>query len=162
MWALSALVMLGGAAFTIPFFMPEGLKSTGSGSYLAPLTRDADSGLLHVCGTDKNGQDLFYRLLTGAQVSLGVGMIGAALALVIGTSYGMVSGYIGGRLDNLMMRTVDMLYAIPRILFIMIFVAVFDDAFKGGWIICASGRRHRAGLTWKPLHAILCLIPRFS
>ena len=117
-------------AFTLPFLLPESLKATSSGTFLPPLSLGQEHGLLHLCGTDVNGQDLFYRLLTGAQVSLGVGIIGALISLFIGTSYGMVSGFFGGRVDALMMRTVDMLYAVPRILFIMIFIAAFDGVFK--------------------------------
>jgi peptide/nickel transport system permease protein/oligopeptide transport system permease protein len=94
------------------------------------MSAGVDAPVTHVCGTDKNGQDLFYRLLTGAQVSLGVGIVGAGISLIIGTLYGMISGFIGGRLDALMMRVVDLLYAVPRILFIMIFIAAFDGMFK--------------------------------
>lgn len=131
--AMISLIVLGVlvlAAFSLPFFLPEGLKTTSSSTFLPPFTRDAGTGQMHLCGTDKNGQDLFYRLLTGAQVSLGVGIVGAFLSLIVGTTYGMISGYFGGRVDAFMMRVVDMLYAIPRILFIMIFIAVFDDVFK--------------------------------
>lgn len=124
---LAALVVI---AFTVPFFMPDELKATTSGSFLPPLAHSVESGHTHLLGTDKNGQDLFYRLLTGAQVSLGVGLVGALLSLIVGTAYGMISGYFGGRVDGFMMRAVDMLYAVPRILFIMIFIAVFDDVFK--------------------------------
>jgi oligopeptide transport system permease protein len=131
--AMISLVFLGvlvAVAFVLPFLLPKVLKATSSGPFLPPLAKGAETGVMHLLGTDKNGQDLFYRLLTGAQVSLGVGMVGAFLALIIGTAYGMISGYLGGRVDALMMRAVDMLYAIPRILFIMIFIAVFDDVFK--------------------------------
>lgn len=117
-------------AFTLPFLLPESLKATSSSTFLPPLSLDQETGMLHLCGTDVNGQDLFYRLLTGAQVSLGVGIIGAIISLFIGTGYGMVSGFFGGRVDALMMRAVDMLYAVPRILFIMIFIAAFDGVFK--------------------------------
>lgn len=124
---LAAIVVL---AFTVPFFLPASLKSTSSGAFLPPLSSGAEAAVTHLCGTDKNGQDLFYRLLTGAQVSLGVGIIGAFISLIIGTLYGMISGYFGGRVDAIMMRAVDMLYAVPRILFIMIFIAAFDGVFK--------------------------------
>ncbi|MES2507024.1 MAG: ABC transporter permease [Verrucomicrobiota bacterium] len=117
-------------AFTLPFLLPESLKATSSSTFLPPLSLDQETGMMHLCGTDVNGQDLFYRLLTGAQVSLGVGIIGAVISLFIGTGYGMVSGFFGGRVDALMMRAVDMLYAVPRILFIMIFIAAFDGVFK--------------------------------
>lgn len=123
-----AIVVL--VSFTLPFFLPESLKLTSSGTFLPPLTTGPETGVLHLCGTDVNGQDLFYRLLTGAQVSLGVGIIGAIISLFIGSAYGMISGFFGGRVDAFMMRAVDMLYAVPRILFIMIFIAAFDSVFK--------------------------------
>lgn len=130
MISLIFLAILVLVAFTLPFFLPEGLKITSGGTFLPPLALDPETGLAHLCGTDVNGQDLFYRLLTGAQVSLGVGIAGAVISLFIGTAYGMISGYFGGRVDALMMRAVDMLYAVPRILFIMIFIAAFDGVFK--------------------------------
>jgi peptide/nickel transport system permease protein/oligopeptide transport system permease protein len=130
---LIAIVLI---AFTVPFFLPASLKSTSSDAFLPPLTKGLETPVWHLCGTDKNGQDLFYRLLTGAQVSLGVGIVGACISLVIGTLYGMMSGYFGGKVDAVMMRAVDMLYAVPRILFIMIFIAAFDSGFKD-WLDAA-------------------------
>lgn len=155
--AMLSLVFLAGMvvlAFTVPFFLPEALKTTSQGVFLPPLSAGAEAPVMHLCGTDKNGQDLFYRLLTGAQVSLGVGIVGAAISLVIGTLYGMISGFMGGRVDALMMRAVDLLYAVPRILFIMIFIAAFDGFFKdwldalrlasqkSGWVSVESATRH--------------------
>lgn len=130
MISLVFLIAIVWIAFTVPFFLPASLKSTSSDAFLPPLTKGLETPVLHLCGTDKNGQDLFYRLLTGAQVSLGVGIVGACISLVIGTLYGMMSGYFGGKVDAVMMRVVDMLYAVPRILFIMIFIAAFDSVFK--------------------------------
>lgn len=135
--AMISLVFLAGLlvlAFALPLFLEPGLKIASNDSFLPPMERGLEAGTpLHVAGTDKNGQDLFYRLLTGAQVSLGVGIVGAFISLVIGTTYGMVSGFCGGRVDAFMMRVVDTLYAVPRILFIMIFIAAFDGVFKN-WL----------------------------
>jgi len=98
--------------------------------FFPPLSRSEDGSRFHVLGTDANGQDLFYRLLTGAQVSLGVGLVGAFVSLLIGGIYGMISGYAGGRLDNAMMRLVDILNSVPSLLFVMIFINAFDGYFK--------------------------------
>jgi len=148
---LGAMVLL---AFTVPFFLPAALKTTSNGAFLPPLSTGVDAPVTHLCGTDKNGQDLFYRLLTGAQVSLGVGIVGAGISLIIGTLYGMISGFVGGRVDALMMRVVDLIYAVPRILFIMIFIAAFDGVFKdwldglrlsaqqSGWRSIETAARH--------------------
>ncbi|HCN78616.1 MAG TPA: ABC transporter permease [Verrucomicrobiales bacterium] len=144
--AMVSLVFLGFvvlAAFAVPLLLPDGLKGTGEGVFLPPFSPAAGGGV-HLCGTDNNGQDLFFRLLTGAQVSLGVGIIGALISLCIGTVWGMVSGFCGGRVDALMMRVVDMLYAVPRILFIMIFIAAFDSVCKD-WLDALRLRAQEAG-----------------
>lgn len=132
MIALWFLGVVAGCALVIPMLLPTGLTETSSGSFLPPLARSVDGALLHVCGTDVNGQDLFFRLLTGARVSLGIGIVGALLSLLVGTVYGMISGFAGGRIDGFMMRLVDVLYSVPRVLFIMIFIAAFDSILKDG------------------------------
>lgn len=74
-----------------------------------------------LCGTDELGRDLLARLFWGARVSLSVGVVAALVSLVIGVSYGATSGFFGGRIDNAMMRLVDVLYSIPFI-FVVIFI----------------------------------------
>jgi peptide/nickel transport system permease protein/oligopeptide transport system permease protein len=130
MLSLGFLGLIALLALLGPPLMPEALKTTSEGAFLPPLSPGAHAPVTHLLGTDKNGQDLCYRLLSGARVSLGVGLCGAAISLVIGTLFGMVSGFAGGRVDALLMRTVDLLYAVPRILFIMIFIAAFDGLLK--------------------------------
>lgn len=130
MTALVFLVVVSAAAVIIPFFLPEWMKQVSADSFFRPLERSLDGQRVHLLGTDVNGNDLFYRLLTGAQVSLGVGLIGALVSLIIGGIYGMISGYAGGRVDGAMMRVADMLNAIPSLLIVMIFVSTFDAYFK--------------------------------
>ncbi len=74
-----------------------------------------------ICGRDELGRDLFTRLFWGARISLAAGLIATLVSLLIGVSYGAISGYIGGRVDNVMMRLVDVLYSLPFI-FIVIFI----------------------------------------
>ncbi len=74
-----------------------------------------------LCGRDELGRDLLARLFWGARISLAVGLVATLVSLVIGVSYGAISGYCGGRVDNLMMRIVDVLYCVPFI-FVVIFV----------------------------------------
>ncbi len=80
----------------------------------------------HYFGTDDLGRDLYSRTLQGARTSLLVGFVGAAVAMVVGTAYGAVAGYAGGRLDDLMMRKVDILLAIPSTLVIILLMVIFE------------------------------------
>lgn len=77
--------------------------------------------LAPICGTDKLGRDIFSRILWGARVSIAVGVVATLVSLVIGVTYGAISGFAGGRLDRLMMRFVDVLYSVPFI-FVVIFI----------------------------------------
>ena len=80
----------------------------------------------HYFGTDDLGRDLYSRTLQGTRTSLVVGFVGAFVALVVGTAYGTVAGYVGGRLDDLMMRKVDILLAIPPTLVIILLMVVVE------------------------------------
>ncbi len=84
----------------------------------------------HPFGTDVNGRDSFGRVLEGARISLLVGFCGAFISLFVGTTYGLISGYAGGRTDALMMRFVEILYAIPRLIIIILVTFIFDRHFK--------------------------------
>ncbi len=84
----------------------------------------------HWCGTDANGRDVFARMCAGARVSLIVGLSGALVSLVIGVLWGGVAGWVGGRIDAVMMRTVDVLYALPSIIFVIVLVTVAQAPLK--------------------------------
>ena len=99
----------------------------------------APPSFTHWLGTDLNGRDQLYRVFIGARISLVVGLAGAVVSFFIGTTYGLVSGYAGGRTDALMMRGVDIVYSIPRLIFIIILINIVDFRVHG-WLQAALGR----------------------
>lgn len=88
-------------------------------------------GWSHWMGTDGLGRDLFTRLLYGARVSITVGVGTAFIALIIGTVYGLISGYLGGAVDNLMMRIVDVWYGLPDLLIFILLSLIFGRNLSG-------------------------------
>ncbi|MDP6180925.1 MAG: ABC transporter permease, partial [Desulfatiglandales bacterium] len=80
----------------------------------------------HLLGTDELGRDLFTRILYGGRISLMVGLCATAVSLTIGVLFGAVAGFFGGRLDDLMMRFVDILYALPFTIFVILLTVIFD------------------------------------
>ncbi len=80
-------------------------------------------------GTDHLGRDLLARIIYGARISLAVAIVGPTVALLVGILFGVTSGYFGGRVDNVMMRVVDIMYAFPTILLIILMMAFFRSSF---------------------------------
>ena len=116
-----------------PEFLSASLGEPGPNQYAPPSWE-------HPFGTDLNGRDVLYRVLTGGRISLLVGLCGAVVSLFIGTAWGLIAGYAGGRVDALMMRVVDILYSVPRLIFILIAI----NAFNAGLQEWAS----QEGLQW--------------
>ncbi|MEI6561936.1 MAG: ABC transporter permease [Verrucomicrobiota bacterium] len=116
-----ALVIL--AAIFGPMLLPDAAREVSANQFAAPTWA-------HPFGTDLHGQDMLYRVLSGARVSLAVGIAGAFIAFFIGTAYGLVAGYAGGKTDGAMMRLVEILYAVPRLIILLIAINAFDSRMK--------------------------------
>lgn len=105
--------------------------------YIAPyhytegslMNNYAKPGIKYLLGADFMGRDLLSRIIYGTRISLSVGMVGALTAFIIGVLYGVVSGYYGGKVDNVMMRFVDIMYGFPTLLLIILMMVLFKSTF---------------------------------
>ena len=147
-FGLVVVVLIGFICFIGPYIWeaitgntPDYIPSNvGNGE----LVKSFPPSLNHPMGTDDSGRDLFSRVMQGGRISLMVGIISTFVSLIVGVSYGAIAGYLGGRIDNFMMRIVDLLYSIPYILIVIVLLAAFggnnapgivktlSDLFGGG------------------------------
>jgi oligopeptide transport system permease protein len=105
---------------------------------------------LHWFGTDVNGHDLLTRTLYGARISLFVAAMGTIVSLTVGVTYGMISGYAGGRVDSLMMRVVEIIYSLPTLVLVIVLVTSLDGP--------VASLLKGAGLTEFPPRLVLIVI----
>ena len=131
MISLGALVFLAVFIIVWPLVSPHAANAVSDAQFQPP-------GVRHWCGTDIHGRDLLTRLVYGARLSLLVGAVGAGVSLVIGVAWGAVAGYLGGRWDSVMMRAVDVLYALPSIIFVIVLISTLEDSLKG-WLTKLAG-----------------------
>lgn len=119
MFGLVVLIVISIACIFAPLLTPYGYEEQN-------LALGASGpSWQHWMGTDTLGRDLLTRVLYGGQVSLAVGLIATGVALIIGVTYGAIAGYVGGRVDAIMMRIVDIIYALPFMIFIVLLMVVF-------------------------------------
>ena len=116
------LVIMVALAIFVTILSPYGFESQD-------LTmKNALPTLAHPFGTDKLGRDIFVRVMYGGRISLAIGFASAAINLVIGVLYGGISGYIGGKVDMIMMRIIDIIYAVPTLLYVILILMVFGNS----------------------------------
>ncbi|ERL49717.1 peptide ABC transporter permease [Halomonas huangheensis] len=121
MLSLALLGVITVACFLGPLLTPWDLADVDWNAFGAAPTLEG----WHLLGTDANGRDLLTRTLYGGQISLSVALVATFVSLVIGVLYGAISGYVGGRLDNLMMRFVDIMYSLPFMFLVILLMVVF-------------------------------------
>lgn len=119
--SIGVLVLIVLVAFIGPYFVPWGYSEVDWSNIRKPPNFEAE----HYLGTDQNGRDMLARVLQGTQMSLIVAAVATLVSVFIGVIYGAVAGYFGGRVDAIMMRIVDVMYALPYILFVIILVVMF-------------------------------------
>jgi len=121
----SILLLIAAVALIGPLLSPHHYASTDfDNRFMLP----SPSGW-HLFGTDDLGRDLFVRTLLGVKVTLFVAIIASGVSLGIGVAYGAIAGYVGGKVDAVMMRAVDALYALPFIFFVILLMVVFERNF---------------------------------
>lgn len=115
---LAALVV---AAAIGPYLLPFNYEDPDWSAFRQPPSLTTG----HYFGTDQNGRDILARTLVGTRISLIVALVATAVSVLIGVCYGAIAGYLGGRIDAAMMRFVDIMYALPYILFVILLMVIF-------------------------------------
>jgi oligopeptide transport system permease protein len=108
-------------AFVGPYFVPWPYDKVD----WSAIRKPPDFSKGHYFGTDGNGRDLLARTMMGTQMSITVALVATLVSVTIGVTYGAIAGYFGGKIDAVMMRFVDIMYALPYILFVIILVVIF-------------------------------------
>ena len=128
MVAATVIVLISLVAFIGPALSPHEFDAIDWDNMAVGLGGPND----HWLGTDRLGRDLYVRTLHGVQISLQIGLLATLVSLCIGVAFGATAGYLGGRIDSIMMRFVDVLYALPYMFFVIILTVVFGRSL---WLI---------------------------
>ncbi len=135
--SVAFLLVLAVAAVAAPYLAPHNPARQSLRSRLLPPMPLAGSQQTHALGTDQLGRDVLSRLLYGARVSLLVGMSVVVIAASIGTGLGLAAGYLGGRVDAVLMRIVDIFLAFPFLLLAIVFMATLGPGLKNIILVLA-------------------------
>ena len=119
--SLFTLIIISIVSVFGPFFLQYNFSDTDWGSIYQPPSFETG----HYLGTDGNGRDLLVRILHRGRLSLSIGLIATFVSVFIGVLYGTIAGFFGGKLDIFMMRIVEILYAMPYLIFVIILMVVF-------------------------------------
>ena len=108
-------------------------------SDLAKIKEEIESnpvhGNMYLLGTDDLGRDMVARIIYGGRISIAIGIVGTLTAALVGIVYGAIAGYLGGKLDNYMMRFVDVMYGLPYMLIVIIIMAMVGEAARGSFVV---------------------------
>ena len=124
-WSVRILLFILALAIIGPWISPHDYRAT---NFEAVLQAPGFGGV-HLFGTDDLGRDQFVRTMLGIRVTLLIAIVASLVSLIIGVSYGAIAGYVGGRVDAVMMRLVDTLYALPFIFFVILLMVAFERNF---------------------------------
>ena len=127
----SIIIAIIGIAIGAPYISPYEYDQTNFQNALSKPNKS------HLMGTDQEGRDLLSRVIYGSRVSISVALGTALIALIIGTAYGAISGYVGGKIDEVMMRIVDIFYSLPDLLLIVLITLIIGRGVLG--IVLALG-----------------------
>ena len=121
---LALIVLLTGTALLAPALAPYDPDAQAD----IVATRYQAPSVSHPMGTDRFGRDIFSRVLYGARISLSIGLLAVLIAITLGTAIGAIAGFFGGRLDTVLMRGVDLLLSFPRLVLLVVLVALFEPS----------------------------------
>lgn len=119
---LGIVIVIVFCAITAPWIAPYDPNA------INPVDRLTPPGSTYFLGTDDFGRDIFSRLLYGASISIQIAIIAQGIAVTVGVTVGLISGWYGGRVDDLIMRITDAIFAIPSLIFLIVWVSIIDTS----------------------------------